>query len=66
MNHTYDEKYTVLADFILQQKENIRMVERKRTWRDSVKAMSIATFERRIAIAEEIGEDLARLEGLCK
>lgn len=66
MTHDYDVKYALLTDFILQQKENIRAVERKRSWRDSVKAVTAAAYERRIAVVKEIIEDLARLEGLDK
>lgn len=66
MSIDYDVKYALLTDFVLLQKENLRAVDRKRSWRPSEKAMAAATYEKRIAIAKEIIEDLARLEGLDK
>lgn len=66
MNYTYADKCAVLNDFILQQNENIRAVERKRSWRPSERAMAAATYEKRKAVARQIIEDLDRLEGLEK
>jgi hypothetical protein len=66
MNYTHDTKRAVLYDAIRRDEEALKFLPRKRSWTPVQKAMAAAEYKKRIAVFEQVIEDIHRLESLEK
>lgn len=66
MEYSYTEKRVILGGIIVQHEELIEAVKRKRGWQPSVVAITIAGYQKRIDVLNQVLEDLHRMESLDK
>ena len=64
MNYDYPAKVAMLKELIREQEHSLAGLPRKRSWRPSEKAMAAVMYQKRKAIAEQIIEDLYRIQSL--